>query len=437
MLIQQTQRYLKRFAFSPATIEEPPAPTTGMFIVIPCYNEPNLLATLDALWLCERPQVGIEILVVLNASARASEAVHQQNEQTRRDIEHWSQEHPCVDFHVRVIWQPDLPVKHAGVGLARKIGLDEAVARLPLTQQQDAILVNLDADCLCDSTYLIELERFFREYPEAAGCYVYFEHPLEGSLETDIYAAITQYELYLRYYVLAVRSTGHPAAYHTVGSTIALRAETYRNIGGMNKRRAAEDFYFLQKLALYGPFLQLNTTRVIPDSRISDRNPFGTGPAVGAMLQKEHTSSSQQPTYPAYDPRTFQELQFLLRDIELLYDASAQEEQRFLQRQSECAQHFLKQQRWIDKLAEFRKNTTTPKSFVKRFYTWFNAFMVLRWVHYFREHRYPDIAIEDAARWALQNVAYPQANTMQDATTLLHAARQLERSFHGAFRLDT
>ena len=53
----------------------------------------------------------------------------------------------------------------------------------------------------------------------------------------------------------------------------------------MNRKKAGEDFYFLQKLFDAGHFSECNTTRVIPSPRPSDRVIFGTGPAIREYLE--------------------------------------------------------------------------------------------------------------------------------------------------------
>ena len=92
------------------------------------------------------------------------------------------------------------------------------------------------------------------------------------------------YELHLRYLNLFSRFTGFPYAYHTIGSCFGVRAETYASQGGMNKRKAGEDFYFLHKIIPLGEFREINNTCVIPSPRESDRVPFGTGAAIGKYL---------------------------------------------------------------------------------------------------------------------------------------------------------
>ena len=41
---------------------------------------------------------------------------------------------------------------------------------------------------------------------------------------------------------------GYPDSIYTIGSAFAVRAEAYMKQGGMNRRQAGEDFYFLYKL---------------------------------------------------------------------------------------------------------------------------------------------------------------------------------------------
>src|SRR4029434_9989987 len=100
----------------------------------------------------------------------------------------------------------------------------------------------------------------------------------------EIYKAIAAYELHLRYYLQALRTAGFPHGYHTIGSSMAVRARTYMEQGGMNRRQAGEDFYFLHKLIPLGGFTELNSTTVYPLPRPSNRVPFGTGRAVSEWL---------------------------------------------------------------------------------------------------------------------------------------------------------
>src|SRR5439155_23761617 len=74
---------------------------------------------------------------------------------------------------------------------------------------------------------------------------------------------------------------------------MAVGADSYRNQGGMNKRKAGEDFYFLHKVIPLGGFTDLTGTTVIPSARPSDRVPVGTGKAVRSFLEGQEIK-----TYP-------------------------------------------------------------------------------------------------------------------------------------------
>ncbi len=100
----------------------------------------------------------------------------------------------------------------------------------------------------------------------------------------DIYRYITLYELHLRYYIQGLRYSGFPYAFHTVGSAIAVKAFQYVKAGGMNRRQAGEDFYFVQKLVPLGGYFALNSTTVYPSPRESFRVPFGTGAAISRLM---------------------------------------------------------------------------------------------------------------------------------------------------------
>ena len=71
---------------------------------------------------------------------------------------------------------------------------------------------------------------------------VNFRHNIEEDSPTT--AAIICYEIFLHYYVLGLKYANSPFAFHTIGSTMICDHESYIKVEGMNKKKAAEDFYF-------------------------------------------------------------------------------------------------------------------------------------------------------------------------------------------------
>ena len=134
--------YLNRYAFREKIIQDKVSPEVGIVIVIPCHNEPNLVGALQSLADCVKPNCKVEVITVINASEKAEESVIRQNKKTFNDANEWyttylseitlfssdsAQEALAMTLHF--IEENALPKKHAGVGLARKIGMDEAAMR--------------------------------------------------------------------------------------------------------------------------------------------------------------------------------------------------------------------------------------------------------------------------------------------------------------------
>jgi glycosyltransferase involved in cell wall biosynthesis len=353
-----------------------------MVVVIPCYNEPNLVGALEALSRCEWPKAAVEVIVVINSGEGASTPVREQNLRSLKEASPWTREDCDNFFRVHLLYFPDLPRKHAGVGLARKIGMDEALRRFDAVNRLDGVIVCFDADSGCDPSYLVELERYFAERPKSPGCSVYFEHPLEGNEEARVHEAIALYELHLRYYVQALRFAGFPHTYHTIGSSMAVRADAYMKQGGMNRRQAGEDFYFLHKIIPLGNFGEVNTTRVIPSPRASDRVPFGTGRAV-----REYLANERLETYPMQ----------VFRDLKELFDAVREDRLKAELQTVGPLRSFLEQQSFASVLEEIRKHTSSPEMFRKRFFRWFDGFMAMKYIHFARDTAYGPAEICEAA----------------------------------------
>ncbi len=400
--------YLQKYGFKPSTLTAPIASNTAIIVVIPCHNEPTLHHTLQALWQCDRPQATVEIIVVINHAEDAPPAVQEQNQTTLEMAQQWIEEHQDEQLRFHLLLE-ELPPKHAGVGLARKIGMDEAVARFHAIEH-DGIIVCFDADCLCSTNYLTAIEAHFAAHPKTPGCAIRYAHPLEGNkYPAPVYEGIVQYELFLRYYNQALRYTGFPFAYHTVGSSMAVRASVYQKQGGMNKRKAGEDFYFLNKIIELGNFSELNTATVIPSPRVSDRVPFGTGKAIGEWLTNETG------IYTTYHPDVFEVLKRFFALVPQLYNGNLPSLEKPLQA-------FL-QDEIEDRLLEIKRNSSSVQAFTQRFFRWFNAFKILKFVHFARDEYYANIPLLQAVNELMERQHKQLYNSAHEA---LVALRELE-----------
>jgi len=202
---------------------------------------------------------------------------------------------------------------------------------------------------------------------------------------------------------------------------MAVRADVYKQQGGMNKRKAGEDFYFLQKIFPIGAFTELTDTTVNPSPRGSDRVPFGTGKAVQA-----HLAGNKISTYP---------LEAFL-DLKMLFDGlpTTDRDEPLLRSDfgdglPEALRTFLREQRFTEALAEIRDNTSTPAAFRTRFFRWFNGFQAMKFIHHARDHCYGKRAIEADAERLLELLVERVGCKVGGSTReLLLAYRRLDRS---------
>ena len=345
---------------------------------------------------CDDTRCAVEILVIINDSDQSPEEVKAQNRLMYEESLKWAQRNGKEKRQILVHYESQLPYKQSGVGMARKIGMDEAVRRLGKANKSKGIIASFDADSICDANYLTAVERHFLENSKSTGASIYFEHPFEGPLASDHYQGIIFYELFLRYYVNALRYARFPYAYQTIGSSMAVRSAIYEKQGGMNKRKAGEDFYFLHKVIPLGNFSEINNTRVIPSARASERVPFGTGKAIKDWLLKKDKR------YFAYHPSIFQDLKIFLGEVDQLFRATPSDFKICLEKWPESIRVFLLENDFSPRLKEINRYCgPTGEAFLKRFFNWFNGFKVLKYVHFARDNFYENMEIEKAVEWLM------------------------------------
>jgi len=376
--------YLERYAYPQQQLHSMPAAGTELIIVIPCYKEKALMKTISSLRNCTLPSHHTEVIIVFNGSDNDSEEINKINKDSIGEFERWvsTQEFKNITFHSICCFE--LPRKHAGVGLARKIGMDEAVRRFEMLGNKNGVILCTDADTLFPKNYLIEISNYFFAQPKIQACSIHYEHPIDQENSEEIIA----YELHLRYYIEALRHAGHPHAYHTIGSSMAVRSLAYQQQGGMNKRKAGEDFYFLHKLIPNGNFGEITRTHTIPSPRLSDRVPFGTGKAMNDQIKQETELLT-------YHPKIFDDLKLFLQQIPSLYTQDAKQ-------LPDSVALFLNEQYFTEIVNNIRRHSSSASIFTNRFYRWFNGFKVLKYTHLARDCFYPNITISTAAAMLIE-----------------------------------
>jgi hypothetical protein len=263
----------------------------------------------------------------------------------------------------------------AGVGLARKIGMDFAAALLD--SEEGGVICSLDADTVVAPNYL-EATRTALTAPEAWGGVIEYAHPLNGP--PDITAAIVCYETYLRYHVMGLTYAGSPYAFPTIGSALACTATAYASAGGMSRRHGGEDFYFLQELAKTGRVDHIHTTTVYPSPRPSARVPFGTGPRVAAFLIGESDP------YRLYNPESYEALRRLLHAVETGRDMDGRALLEAITAIHPALGQFMAVSGFEEVWARLRANSKTQDQLRRQFHRWFDGLRTVRAIHCLRDH---------------------------------------------------
>jgi len=411
-------QYAGRFRTFGKLVQDEPVVPPSMIICIPSYAEPDLISTLESLSTSKVPGIVLEILILFNEDDRMSDQQRALHKESYKRCENWIGEHAHLPFMIYPIWLEPMRDVKWGVGWARKILMDEAARRIAF----DGVIVNLDADCTVQENYLecIWNEFFMEQNFDAASIYV--EHPLHH-LDAMNKEAIVQYELHLRYLVHAKRYTGHPFAFQTYGSAMAVRRKAYLDQGGMNTRQAGEDFYFLQKFIELGTLMEIRDTTVYPSCRKSMRVPFGTGRAMQQIL-------GDHPEWKTTAFEIFRLIRPLFQQVPLMYSV-------LLKRNNQKIQDTIYQQLGLsDQLITFLESidfktncdsiaiqTTSEAAFTKRFFRFFNAFMMIRYIHYMRDHFYPDTPVVEGVK------------NLVDANQWVHPTKQDAESYLELFRM--
>jgi hypothetical protein len=368
--------WLKERALFPELIKEAPSENTGIIVVVPSFDEPEITDLLDSLVLCQEPDCKVEVIIIVNAPSDAGRESLKNNQESILKTETWKKTHPFRFFEIYVIEGSSLRAEGWSVGLARKTGMDEAVRRFNLLDNPGGIILNLDADCKVKSNYFTAVYEAMHNIKDRSACSIYFEHPISGNKFSDkVYKSITLYELHLRYYLQGLAFTGFPYVHHTVGSAIAVKALPYVKAGGMNRRMAGEDFYFIQKLLPAGGFFNLNQTTVYPSPRSSTRVPFGTGVTI------LHLTEEKSESLLTYNPQAFNELKELFGLVGKIFLCKNDDPEFAYHNLPPGIRQFTGIEEWTAKIREIKSNTSGIKSFRKRFFGWFNMFKIVKYLN--------------------------------------------------------
>ncbi|MBM4314874.1 MAG: glycosyltransferase family 2 protein [Deltaproteobacteria bacterium] len=298
----------------------------------------------------------------------------------------------------------EIPERDGGVGAARKIGMDAALQSVDSGAAGGGVICCLDADTLVEGNYLAAIRSHFSMTGDPAAVSAYAHQKPE---DPALLAAICCYEIFLRAYVIGLSSAGSPYAFHSIGSTMACTSEGYAAVRGMNRRRAAEDFHFLDKLAKIGSIGVITATTVFPSPRPSHRVPFGTGQRMIRFL------SGGTEEYRLYDPRIFEILGEWLTSMEAAPDRDPERILADAARILPELETYLRASRFAESWLVIRKNSGDRGQLRRQFHVWFDGLKTLRLVHHLSRTAFPRVPMFDgpAGDIPLAGRSYSRART--------------------------
>lgn len=371
-------KYLQKHSLHYPFIKDKPEADLGIIAVIPSYNEPNILRCFQSIENCYKPKQSVEIIIVINSHEHSDYETIKTNNKTKQTIIDWKQNNRNYKYHI--IHIQDVPTKYAGVGYVRKLGMDEAVSRFMEINNNNGIICSLDADTVIADNYFIEIEKCIGLGSKYNACSIYYEHDIAGlEFNNEVYRRITEYELHLRYYSLSLRHIGFPYYYHTIGSAFAVDAQAYCMQGGMNKKQAGEDFYFLQKIMQMGKFCRLNSTAVYPSPRPSDRVIFGTGPIIRKYLAQKDTE------FTSYNFNAFITLKQFFEDRTLFFKLKDNNFDEITSNYHESLRDFLRLNDFKSAMNTINANIAKKENFNRKFYHWFDGLRVVKYMNFAHE----------------------------------------------------
>lgn len=270
-----------------------------------------------------------------------------------------------------------------GVGLARKIGCDIALALQQRKQLLGRFIHSTDADAFLPDDYLNRT----RSLGEVSAALFPFQHRT-GQDPAGLATAL--YEQHLRYYVAGLAWAGSPYAFHTIGSCMVVSTTHYAQVRGFPKRSGGEDFYLLNKLVKIAPLAQLQGAPIQLEARVSSRVPFGTGPAVARILALDSPTQ-----FTSYNPEVFNDLKLLLRAFKGLWQERTMRS-AWLARlpiRIKAACLALRIDSLFDHLCA---QVHDEGQAIKPIHDWFDAFRTLKFIHHMQAHHHPAMALPES-----------------------------------------
>ena len=344
--------------------------TYDFIISIPCYDEYDyLFKTIISIQKQNNELLKNTLIsIVINNSESENQKIIDNNAKTFQKLFEYesSLEFIVIDAFSK---KNSINDKDAGVGMARKISVD---VTLPYCKS-DTIICFIDADTKLSEDYLDIIHASYIKNQWKAAT-VDFEHLRD---EPETIKIISNYENFLKSTAKNLKKSNSPYSYVPLGSTMICTQNAYIAVGGMNKRKAAEDFYFLQELQKAFGVFHINNILVYPSSRYLNRSYLGT-----SMRLKKCVDGALDINSLYYSSKSFKILSIWIET------ALNSEKISYEEMLKKCQEIDLDLSEILISL-NFKKawkgitNSSSATHFKKQFHRWFDAFKTFKLLKYY------------------------------------------------------
>ena len=238
------------------TLLPPPSPALRACVVVPARDEEALVARcVRALATQQGVAAGAyEVLLVLDRCVNRTEAAARAE----------AAAHPALALHL-------VAAQGTGAGRARRTGMDLAYERLAGLGRADGLIASTDADSVPAPDWLLAQLEAAEAGARAIGGLIVLDG--DGGLPPG---ALRRRDARLAGRLERARADGAGDHAFFSGASLAVTAEAYRAVGGLEPRAALEDQALEEALGRAGiPIARTSRARVRTSSRTSGRAPRG------------------------------------------------------------------------------------------------------------------------------------------------------------------
>ena len=364
--------YLKKRSIKgPWNLEPVPKHTFKYALVIPVYNELGYIDILIDSIKKQHEKIlrTTAVVFVVNNSMSDNDIIKSNN---KRTIELISSLKEDLFFVIDASTSgKEIAEEFAGVGFARKLGADLIINHMSI----DSILLYTDADVLLDKNYLKFIDEYYLENTNSMAAVVGFRH--QKSSDSHINQIIEEYERYLYDTAHRINKSGSPYGYVSIGSCITCRYKAYLAVGGMNKKKATEDFYFLNELAKFNNVDTIKEILVYPSSRSENRIYLGTGFHINNILSGGKIEDLYFPDIG------YSKLESLIQIIFNSFTLPIDDINKNLMNLDQ-GYEFLIKNNVIYIIEELQRTSKSANQFINQFNRWFDALKTIKFIKLFK-----------------------------------------------------